>query len=804
VDEHFNIDLFLVPLMSWSIARRLWEHVYFALRHYCFHILAFMNCFWLPFIRQAENELKPHKSQLHPQHPWTERLGRGRVCPLLIFIFPLVLTLSLAFLLTFLTDTPFIRIVQLSQPADSFPVLAGYLATMAGVLAAVTGLLLTVIALTIGVKTSNLAGASFLLNGVIRRRAFLPVAAFLVGTVLTSLLGAIFSNCFPLTALVNYTSITAILSLLSIFILFDLLRRTMQTLGSSELEDLLTDELLSSLRQSFRRTLRQALVERHFSETLADLGFARSSATHKQEGHPTEYRLKTIGKIVAIDPAPLKRISRLLKLTSLPPDCNTSSPFLSRPDDDAPWVTIQRNGNVSKATQLALLTNQPTPDKRISKLIQNAFIIQKPSGSQPPWQRLREVISSAIEKYESTTITIVATALTDTFEDYLETQAAVAGQDKLVLEAFTGDMVYDFKPPHPYKLRLSDLTLYAARSHSQDCLDELLTCIYRLARKSFEKLNEKYFRDWIFEFYWAYHSFRPDVEASHFTIAPDITRRLHWLSNLIATEIYGHEKSVERVRKISPYALSYMSLCLRMLRTSAERCHQPTFDSVLEHIREFLKHQLKDAKWTLDLHRSRDGSPAPAQSDAQDNGEELALAYGKLYDHKNLVYVVAGAWLMHNVRANKLRPEKISPFVDKLADNAGDLRSLLDLYAMPGMQDMPTSHDNALGFDNWDWPNSLYSKTRCGTDFQRWINPFYQFLLLKKATGATIDLQNIRQTQIATHESLIRFLREIGAPSYCLRPEYQDFPFALDTGQLQTAKDHINELLTSWSAQPEN
>ena len=785
--------------MSWSIVPKLCENLYFALRHYCFHILAYMDCRWLPFIRQAETELKPHKKQLRPQYTWIEQLGCGLLCPLLILIIPLVVTALLAFL----SDRPLIPIAQLSNADDSIPMLAGYLTTIAGVLGAVTGLLLAVIALTISVKTSNLAGANFLLNGVIRRRGFLPVAAFLLGTVLTSLVGVILSKCFPLAALINYTLITAIFSVVSILILLDLLRKTMQTLGSSELEQLLTDELLSSLRVSFRNTLRQAMVERRFSETLADLGFARYPATDREEGHPTEYKLNTFGKIVAIDPAPLKQISRLLKLTPLPRERNTSSVFVYRPDDDAAWITVQPNGNVTKGTQLALLTKEETPNKRITSLIRNAFVIQKPSDSQLPWQRLREVISSAIERYASTTITIVADALTGTFEDYLETQAAVAGQGELVLDDFTGDIVYGFKPPHPHTLRLSDLTLYAARNRSQDCLDELLTCIYRLAQKSFEKQNEKYFRDWIFQFYWAYHSFRPDAEGSRFTIAPDITRRMHWLSDLITTDIHGHEESLEWVQKISPYAISYFSLCLQMLRTSAERSDQSTFDAVAEHITQFFKRQLEHAKSPLDIYRSHQlaGSQTTSPSDSHENGQESLLAYDQIYDHKNLVYVVAGAWLMHKVKAaSELPAEKAGPFLQRLIDATPDFRSLLDLYAMPGMADMTTSHDNALGFDSWDWPGSHYSKARYGTDFQRWIEPFYQFLLLKKAKQSHIELHNIRQTEMASHESLKRFLTTISDNTYTLPVEYQNAPWSLDAAQLANAKSCIKKLLTLWSS----
>lgn len=746
-------------------AWRVCENFYFMLRHSCFHILAAFQCPWLPVIRKAERELKPHSEHLRPQYTWIERLGLG-LWPMALFILPLVITLAIASTI----DLPLLATERLE--------LAGYLKTIATVLATLTGLLLTVIALTIRVKTSNLAGADFLLNAVIRKRGFLPIAAFLSGTILTALAGMLFSDRLAIDTFNNYTGVTALLSFIALLILVNLLQRTMQTLGSSDLEELLRGELLASLRKSFRSTLRQALIERRFSEILADLGFTRYTATPNEEEYPIEYKLKGLGKIVAIDIAPLRQISRILKLTPLSRDRNTSHFLILRPDDSSSLVTIPSNGNVTKDTQLALYTKEKEQNKQITKLIRKAFIIQRHSDDKPPWQRLREVMSAAIERYESTIITTVANTLTDTFDDYLDAQAIVAGQGKLLLEDFIGNIVYDFKPPHPFHLRLSDLALYAVRNRSQDCLNELLTCIYRLAQKSYQKQNEKYYRDWIFEFYWAYHSFGPHTKDSDFNIAPDITQRIHWLSNTLSTDLNTDRKSAEQVKKVTPYAIAYLSLCLHMLKISAERCHGSTFDSVLEHVENFLKHELKQMTYQL-------------------NGKDpLIVAYDELLDYKNLVYVTAGAWLTHKVKANELQGEKVRPFIEKLMTNASDFCELLNLYAMPGMADMTTNHDNPLEFGTWDYSHSRYPQARCGTDFQRWIAPFYQFFLLKKViepSAGRVELQNVRQTEMASHESLKKFLGEIAGDSYNLPPEYQSF---FDTEKLNKAKSVLTKILS--------
>jgi hypothetical protein len=332
-------------LMSWAITGRICEDVYFWLRHQCFRVVAVIYPSCLPLIREAERQLKQHDEHLRPQYTWIERMGEGWTWPTLVFIFPLLLTIVIAATvdmpLFIHTDAPSQQASTAAsaqeQPQREDPgvTLTGHLKTTATVLATLTGLLLAVIALTINVKTSNLAGASFLLNAVIRRRGFLPAAAFLLGTVFTALVGGFLSGRIGLQLLNNWTVVAALLGVACLFVLLMLLRGTMQTLGTSELEHLLSAELLALLRKSLHATLRYALVQTSLCQKLERLGFARCAVTEKQEGHQTEYKLDRLGRVIAIDFAPLERIRRLLKLAPLPAGRNTSSIFVYGPNDPA-------------------------------------------------------------------------------------------------------------------------------------------------------------------------------------------------------------------------------------------------------------------------------------------------------------------------------------------------------------------------------------------------------------------------------------------------------------------------------------
>ena len=354
-------------------------------------------------------------------------------------------------------------------------------------------------------------------------------------------------------------------------------------------------------------------------------------------------------------------------------------------------------------------------------------------------------------------------------------------------------------------MRFSELVIYAAETRSHHCLDELINCIYKLAQTAFYKENEKYFRDWIFEYYRAYNSFVLQTKDEGVNISSDMSRRVHWLSQLLYMDAYAQVKSIERIRKVSPYAISYFSLCLHILKTSAERYDEIAFDSLTEHIIQFFKDELNDNKSMLDVYCSV-GQDSRSGSASQDNRieqeQKLCLAYNELYDYKNLVWVIAGSWIMYKVKSGKLKAEKIARFLYKLIENIGNFRCLLDLYAMPGMGGVTSSHDNPLGFDRWDWPYSPYPVVRMGTDFGKWIKPFYQFLLLKKAAvgiQGSAKLEYVRQTEMADHESLKGLLREISNENYNLPSEYQNKPWSLESGDMEEGKRQLNALLDSWS-----
>ena len=85
----------------------------------------------------------------------------------------------------------------------------------------------------------------------------------------------------------------------------------------------------------------------------------------------------------------------------------------------------------------------------------------------------------------------------------------------------------------------------------------------------------------------------------------------------------------------------------------------------------------------------------------------------------------------------------------------------------------------------WDWPSSPYPNARWGTDFQRWIKPFYVFLLLKTVhdVPGSVALNVIRSTREADDNSLKQFLDQIASDSYPLRADYRNAPWGMSGEQ---------------------
>lgn len=162
-----KIDLFFVSIMNWAMTGRICEDLYFTFRHYFFHILAALDFRWLPFIRQAEKQLKPYNKQLRPQLTFIERLGSGFLGPIVIFSLPI----GIVFALIPIFDFPLLL--------GDTPDLTGILKTTGTILATLTGILFAILALSIHTTLAGLPGANFLLGAFVRKQGFLPIAALL-------------------------------------------------------------------------------------------------------------------------------------------------------------------------------------------------------------------------------------------------------------------------------------------------------------------------------------------------------------------------------------------------------------------------------------------------------------------------------------------------------------------------------------------------------------------------------------------------------------------------------------------------
>lgn len=794
--------------MIWATTGRICEDLYFAIRHYFFQMLAAIDCCWLPFIREAEKQLKPYDKNLHPRYNWIERAGLGFKWPMVIFCLPIIL----AVLLSLMFDFPLL-IQDTSDPS----ILSGVLKTTGAILATLTAILLAVIALAIQTNLANLPGANFLLGAFARKRGFVPIAALLLGVLVTIVAGIVSADLFALKTLSDWTFISLLSSLVSAILLFDLFRRTIQTLGQGDIAEFLRTELTNSWREYTRSYFRRVLYEICLRKRLAVIGFVRHTAQEKESHSQIEFHLIKNGRIVAIDLVPLRRISKLLRLEKIKPNLDLSyNGWIADRQSSSPSITVPVDGNITVEKSLALLVTPPSVDfpetisHRVNKLIQSAFVLQRYKPIYFNWRTLQSLLIQAIDRRDSALAKTALNTYQVLFEEHLavftDFSDHVKANSGLPPDDFIMEFSYNFRPPHPSQLDLSDLAMRAVANNTPDCLDEIFDSVFVLTRISFERDDVRLFHDMIFQMYWSYRLSPISTETAKISVRSACTRRLPWISrNILEMYLFENKNSLERIEKLKPFAIHYYSLCLHLLKSSAERYDQTTFDSVVENIVQFLKHEIQDNKAMLDIYRnigqgSRSG--AASQNNHIEQEQELLIAYNELYDHKSLVYVITGAWLMHKVKLNKLEAEKVAPFIEKLIDSTGDLRSLLDLYAMPGMGGMTSSHDNPLGFDGWDWPYSPYPSVRTGTDFGIWIKPFYQFLLLKETSRpdpVVVNIINIRKTEMASHESLKRFLGEIATESYNLPDEYQNKPWSLEPGELEAGKNQLKTLLSSWS-----
>lgn len=366
---------------------------------------------------------------------------------------------------------------------------------------------------------------------------------------------------------------------------------------------------------------------------------------------------------------------------------------------------------------------------------------------------------------------------------------------------------YHFSPPHPWELNLSHLIVRASENNSPDCMDEILNSLYKLVCMCFGRNEQKSFHDLLFEFYRSYQlsSVRPDADTSP-TVAA-VKHRLPWVASCLGVHLFEHEDSLECLEKVFHFSTHYYSLCLHLLRCSAERSDTGMFNRVIEDLDNFLRDKIPEDVRSLRDDHATYGRCSVIEYGLEDRSAEeqsrFIELWSDLHDYRNLLYVIAGAWLVYQAKENKIEHDNMTPFLGKLTDKVPDMQNLLDLYAMPGMADMFTNHDNPLGFDRWDWSYSPYSQPRFGTDFQRWIQPFYELLILKKAAERApgrISLKNIRETEGASHGSLMGLLAKIADASYVAPVEWKDATWEMKPEDIDKGKEAIQKLLEFWTS----
>jgi hypothetical protein len=694
--------------------------------------------------------------------------------------------------------------------------LTGILRTTGATLATLTGILLAVMALAVRTTLAVLPGAGFLVGTFARRQGFIPVAALLLGTLVSIIAGVVLADLFVQQTLNDWVSLTTVTALVSALLLFDLLRRTLQQLGQADFADMLRTELTTSWRLHTHAVFHLIVSEIHLRMELAKLGFERHVRSGDKEPKQTEFHLKRTGYLVAVDMVPLRRIASLLRIVPRKPNLNLYYPgSLAVPALHVPCVTIPEDREVTMEKSLALLLPPGLEEigegdtARMDGLVQKAFIPHRGQSPYFNWQTVYSLLLQAVEKRD----VMYTKAVLDTFQALLEEHISAFPKFEEQLKAlgatppgpFNLAYGYHFSPPDPQELNLASVALRASRNDTADCLNEILNSLYALACMSFRVNNVGSFRTLLFEFLQSYRATDATTDGDRVSVAAEIMHRLPWLAQVLDQHLFKHEDSLERLEKVRDFSMPYYSLSLHLVRSSSERDDENMFKRAMEDLHHFLRDQIPDDITWLCQNRAPDGTypgiDFNLHSRPPQQQEAFVRLWRDLHDYRNLIYVVAGAWLTYQIRQNKLEADRTMRFVDTLVQAAPDFLELLYLYALPGMAGMTTGSDNVLGFGDWDWPYSPYPATKSGTDFQRWIEPFYEFLLLKKAAVSTsggIALDAIRSSQAADHESLKQSLVVIASGDYRLPDEYTGAPWGISTDDVAKGKGRIQRLIDSW------
>ena len=137
--------------------------------------------------------------------------------------------------------------------------LAGILKTTGAILATLTAILLAVTALAIQTTLANLPGASFLVGAFARRQGFIPVAALLLGTLVSIVSAVVFADLLAPQTLNDWVVLTTLGACLRPFAVR--LATTYPSLGQTDISDLLRTELTTNWRLHSHEVFRSILVK---------------------------------------------------------------------------------------------------------------------------------------------------------------------------------------------------------------------------------------------------------------------------------------------------------------------------------------------------------------------------------------------------------------------------------------------------------------------------------------------------------------------------------------------------------------
>lgn len=689
----------------------------------------------LPFKKQylrnmVDEEYKRYSSILKIEESWFLKLSDG-LWPYIFFVLPILLVATVTF--------------------SSFPSIESTdnILKVAGILAPLCAFMVTVITFSINIKKDSIPGSGPLLTIFTRNQGYLPITAFVMGT----LIGIIILANLPQPNKAQEV-MALIEALLCIGLLFLLLKHTIEFLGKDDILSLLTDNLIIRHRTALKQEVYYRLMINIFHAEVKNMGFEINPFINKNLNKGL-YSIDRPGTIVDINLMDLEKIAKLMAMVD---DTTNKKPKLAL----LPGEEIL----IDNIPVTALITEEDTHNTLIEKLVRKAFIIGKHAKvDEVNWDEISQMMSNLIQQNDTKNLSAVMDSFNEVVKDYLTIF------EQLGIEHSNPDIFYahysSYLPPSLYAIGYTKLIDESFQVNSNESTPMLLSFLVLLAHIAWKYKSVKYYDDVLRTLIGSY-IISTQYGTQNFD-KQEITKSLNTIAILtVRYHLDDEDVSSEHLEAAKPYAITFLKNVLELIRRTIENNDEVMMEKTIAEIdlwskslfasdiRTEYQEKLEELAWYRE--KNSDVETPIIQSKI----DRIGL-YLELQDYKELVLLVAGGWTLLLIEKDKLDITKGHKTIDRIISYLGGLQNIIEVRLFLGFSDVRSDRpEKALGYDWWDYQEHRNMEVYSMLVAEYWLIDFWIVVALMKITKEDeLDIDDLRVQDRFHNLNLSEFVQRI-------------------------------------------